>query len=149
MNIPSNLKYTKDDEWIRLEGEFGYIGITDYAQHELGDITFIDIDPDLVGETLEAEEVPASELDHDGTVKAWEHANQLIDERRKWLDEEHDRQDKIHNICNEFAEKAEAFVRDGGTFIATFLSGVVDKNVLVYPGGFPGPFRKQIGRAHV
>ena len=57
MNIPSNLKYTKDDEWIRLEGEFGFIGITDYAQHELGDITFIDIDPDLVGETLEAEEV--------------------------------------------------------------------------------------------
>lgn len=56
MNIPSNLKYTKDDEWIRLEGEFGYIGITDYAQHELGDITFVDIDPDLVGETLEAEE---------------------------------------------------------------------------------------------
>jgi glycine cleavage system H protein len=56
MNIPSNLKYTKDDEWIRLEGEFGFIGITDYAQHELGDITFVDIDPDLVGETLEAEE---------------------------------------------------------------------------------------------
>ena len=57
MNIQSNLKYTNDDEWIRLEGEFGYIGITDYAQHELGDITFVDIDPDLVGETLEAEEV--------------------------------------------------------------------------------------------
>ena len=57
MNIPSNLKYTNDDEWIRLEGEFGYVGITDYAQHELGDITFVDIDPDLVGETLEAEEV--------------------------------------------------------------------------------------------
>ena len=57
MNIPSNLKYTKDDEWIRLEGEFGYIGITDYAQHELGQIIYADIDPDLVGETLEAEEV--------------------------------------------------------------------------------------------
>ena len=57
MNIPTNLKYTKDDEWIRVEGEFGYIGITDYAQHELGDITFVDIDPDLVGETLGAEEV--------------------------------------------------------------------------------------------
>ena len=56
MNIPTNLKYTKDDEWIRLEGEFAYIGITDYAQHELGEITFVDIDPDLVGETLEAEE---------------------------------------------------------------------------------------------
>ncbi len=57
MNIPTNLKYTKDHEWIRLEGEFGYIGITDYAQHELGDITFVDIDPDLVGENLDAEEV--------------------------------------------------------------------------------------------
>ena len=57
MNIPSNLKYTNDDEWIRVEGEFGYIGITDYAQHELGDITFVDIDADLVGETLDAEEV--------------------------------------------------------------------------------------------
>ncbi len=44
-----------------------------------------------------------------------------------------------------FAEKAEAFVRDGGTFVGTFLSGVVDKNMLVYPGGFPGPFRKLFG----
>ena len=57
MNIPANLKYTNDDEWIRLEGEMAYIGITDYAQHELGDITFVDIDPDLVGENLDAEEV--------------------------------------------------------------------------------------------
>lgn len=57
MNIPTNLKYTQDDEWIRLEGENAFIGITDYAQHELGDITFVDVDPDLVGETLDAEEV--------------------------------------------------------------------------------------------
>ena len=56
MNIPTHLKYTKREEWIRLEGEFGYIGITDYAQHELGQIIYADIDPDLVGETLEAEE---------------------------------------------------------------------------------------------
>ncbi len=56
MNIPANLKYTKDDEWVRLEGETAYIGITDYAQHELGDITFVDVDPDLVGETLDAQE---------------------------------------------------------------------------------------------
>ncbi len=56
MNFPSNLKYTKDDEWVRLEGEEAYIGITDYAQHELGDITFVDVDPDLVGETLDAGE---------------------------------------------------------------------------------------------
>lgn len=57
MNIPSNLKYTNDDEWIRVEGEFAYVGITDYAQHELGDITFVDVDPDMVGDTLDAEEV--------------------------------------------------------------------------------------------
>lgn len=56
MNIPSNLKYTADDEWIRLEGETAFVGITDYAQHELGDITFVDVDPDLVGETLDAQE---------------------------------------------------------------------------------------------
>ena len=56
MNIPTNLKYTNDDEWIRLEGEVAFVGITDYAQHELGDITFVDVDPDIVGETLEAQE---------------------------------------------------------------------------------------------
>jgi len=59
--------------------------------------------------TLEAEEVPASEIGHDDTVKAWEHANQLIEERRKWLDEEHARQEKIESLCKDFAEKAEAF----------------------------------------
>ncbi|MGN0034060.1 MAG: glycine cleavage system protein GcvH [Candidatus Limimorpha sp.] len=54
MNIPANLKYTKDHEWIRLEGDNAFIGITDYAQHELGDIVFVDVD--TVDETLEAEE---------------------------------------------------------------------------------------------
>ena len=56
MNIPANLKYTNDDEWIRVEGEVAFVGITDYAQHELGDITFVDVDPDIVGETLDAQE---------------------------------------------------------------------------------------------
>ncbi len=50
MNIPENLKYTNDHEWIRVEGEFGYVGITDFAQGELGDIVFIEIE--TVGETL-------------------------------------------------------------------------------------------------
>ena len=54
MNITTNLKYTKDHEWIRLEGDNAYIGITDYAQHELGDIVFVDVD--TLDETLEAEE---------------------------------------------------------------------------------------------
>ena len=47
MNFPDNLKYTKDHEWIRVEGNTGIIGITDYAQGELGDVVFIDIDPNL------------------------------------------------------------------------------------------------------
>lgn len=47
MNIPDNLKYTKDHEWISIDGNVGTIGITDYAQSELGDIVFVDIDSDL------------------------------------------------------------------------------------------------------
>ena len=54
MNIPQNLKYTQDDEWVRVEGEFAYVGITDYAQHELGDIVFVDVD--CVGDTIGAGE---------------------------------------------------------------------------------------------
>jgi glycine cleavage system H protein len=55
MNVPSNLKYTKDHEWIVLEGDVATIGITAYAAEQLGDIVFVDID--TVGETLAAEEV--------------------------------------------------------------------------------------------
>ncbi len=47
MNFPDNLKYTKDHEWILVEGNTGTIGITDYAQGELGDVVFVDIDPSL------------------------------------------------------------------------------------------------------
>lgn len=55
MNVPSNLKYTKDHEWIACDGEFATIGITAYAVEQLGDIVFVDID--TVGENLAAEEV--------------------------------------------------------------------------------------------
>jgi glycine cleavage system H protein len=55
MNIPSNLKYTKDHEWIRVEGEFAFVGITDFAQGELGDIVYLEIE--TVGETLAKEEI--------------------------------------------------------------------------------------------
>ncbi len=47
MKIPENVKYTKDHEWVRVDGKIGTIGITDYAQGELGDVVFIDIDADL------------------------------------------------------------------------------------------------------
>ncbi len=55
MNVPSNLKYTKDHEWIRIEGDTAFIGVTDFAQHELGDIVFVDIES--VGKTIAREEV--------------------------------------------------------------------------------------------
>lgn len=44
MNLPQELKYTKDHEWIRIEGDVAYVGITDFAQSELGDIVYVDID---------------------------------------------------------------------------------------------------------
>jgi glycine cleavage system H protein len=47
MNIPQNLKYTKEHEWVLVEGTIGTIGVTDYAQGELGDVVFVDIDPSL------------------------------------------------------------------------------------------------------
>jgi glycine cleavage system H protein len=50
MNVPANLKYTKDHEWLKVDGEYAFIGITDYAQHELGDIVFVEVD--TVGEIL-------------------------------------------------------------------------------------------------
>ncbi len=55
MNIPADLKYTKDHEWVRIEGDLAIIGITDFAQSELGDIVYVEIE--TVGETLEREEV--------------------------------------------------------------------------------------------
>ncbi|MCB0787624.1 MAG: glycine cleavage system protein GcvH [Flavobacteriales bacterium] len=55
MNIPKDLRYTKDHEWVRMEGDTAVIGITDFAQGELGDIVFVDITTE--GETLEQEAV--------------------------------------------------------------------------------------------
>ena len=69
MNIPAELKYSRDHEWIRLEGETAYVGITDFAQHELGDIVFVDID--TVDETLEADETF-------GTIEAVKTSSELL-----------------------------------------------------------------------
>lgn len=55
MNIPSELKYTKDHEWLKIEGDVAYVGITDFAQRELGDIVFVEIETQ--GETLDKEAV--------------------------------------------------------------------------------------------
>lgn len=55
MNFPDNLKYTQEHEWIRIEGDVAYIGITDFAQSELGELVFVEVE--TVGETLEREEI--------------------------------------------------------------------------------------------
>lgn len=55
MNVPKDLKYTKDHEWVKINGEIATIGITDFAQGELGDIVYVEVD--TLNETLEKEEV--------------------------------------------------------------------------------------------
>lgn len=55
MNLPENLYYTKDHEWVRVEGDVAIVGITDFAQHELGDIVYVDIDSN--GKTVAQHEV--------------------------------------------------------------------------------------------
>lgn len=55
MNVPENLKYTKDHEWVRIEGDIAVVGITDFAQGELGDIVYVEIETE--GEILDQEEV--------------------------------------------------------------------------------------------
>ncbi|OUR91531.1 glycine cleavage system protein H [Flavobacteriales bacterium 34_180_T64] len=69
MNIPSDLKYTKDHEWVRIENDSITIGITDFAQSELGDIVYVEVE--TVDETLDAEEIF-------GTVEAVKTVSDLL-----------------------------------------------------------------------
>ena len=69
MNVPSDLYYTADHEWVRIDGDIAAIGVTDYAQGELGDIVFVEVE--VEGETLEAEEVF-------GTIEAVKTVSDLI-----------------------------------------------------------------------
>jgi|TARA_B110000879_G_scaffold149266_1_gene193491 glycine cleavage system H protein len=69
MNIPSDLRYTADHEWVKIDGDIATIGVTDYAQGELGDIVFVEVD--TLGEELSAEEVF-------GTIEAVKTVSDLI-----------------------------------------------------------------------
>lgn len=69
MNLPKNLKYTKDHEWLRVEGDTAFVGITDFAQHELGEIVFVEVE--TVGEALGADE-------SFGTVEAVKTVSELL-----------------------------------------------------------------------
>ena len=69
MSVPSDLYYTADHEWVRMDGDIATIGVTDYAQGELGDIVFVEVETE--GETLEAEEVF-------GTIEAVKTVSDLI-----------------------------------------------------------------------
>mgnify|MGYP003234802424 CR=1 FL=1 len=75
MNFPNDVKYTKEHEWFRLEGDVAYVGITDYAQEQLGDIVFVDIQ--TVGETLAADEVF-------GTIEVVKTISDLFLQRPVW-----------------------------------------------------------------
>ena len=91
MNFPDNLRYTKDHEWILLEGNIATIGITEFAQRELGDIVFVDIP--TVGKTLEAEDVF-------GTVEAVKTVSDLflpVDGTIKELNEELESEPELVN----------------------------------------------------
>ncbi len=69
MNTPTNLKYSQDHEWVRVEGDVAYVGITDFAQDQLGEIVFVEIE--TVGETMDAGEVF-------GSVEAVKTVSELI-----------------------------------------------------------------------
>ena len=69
MNVPSNLKYSSDHEWCRVEGDIAYVGITDFAQSQLGDIVFVDVD-------TEGEEVAKNEVF--GTIEAVKTVSDLM-----------------------------------------------------------------------
>ena len=78
MEFPSNVKYTKEHEWIRVEGDIAYVGITDYAQEQLGDIVFVDITTEgetpVSGEVLEQNEALADNpelVNQDPYGKGW------------------------------------------------------------------------------
>jgi glycine cleavage system H protein len=93
MNFPKELKYTKDHEWIRVEGTVGYVGITDYAQSELGEIVFVDIPTE--GEVVEKESVfgtieavkTVSDLFMPATGEVIE-TNALLDEHPEYINED-------------------------------------------------------------
>ena len=69
MNVPSDLHYTADHEWVKIDGDVAIVGVTDYAQGELGDIVFVEVETE--GETLDAEEVF-------GTIEAVKTVSDLI-----------------------------------------------------------------------
>ena len=75
MNFPNELKYTKDHEWIRVEGDEAVIGITDFAQRELGDIVFVDVD--TIGEEVGQDEVF-------GTIEAVKTVSDLFNPVAYW-----------------------------------------------------------------
>ena len=82
MNIPANLKYTKDHEWISLDGDVATVGITDFAQKELGDIVYVEVE--TLDQTLDAEEVfgtveAVKWLDGDPKLQVRESDGTLVD----------------------------------------------------------------------
>ena len=91
MNLPSELKYTKEHEWVRIEGDTAYIGITDFAQRELGDIVYVDID--TVGKDVAKDEVF-------GTVEAVKTVSDLFSPLSGTVDEVNEKLGSYPELVN-------------------------------------------------
>ena len=92
MEFPENLKYSEDHEWVKVEGNIAYIGITDFAQSELGDIVYVDVDPEL-------SEVTANEVF--GTVEAVKTVSDLLSPVSGKVLEAYPELDEVPQVNNE------------------------------------------------
>ncbi|MBN2893250.1 MAG: glycine cleavage system protein GcvH [Bacteroidales bacterium] len=117
MNIPQNLKYSNDHEWVLVEGDIATVGVTDYAQKELGDIVYVEVD--VVGETLEA-------TDTFGTVEAVKTVADLLMPVSGEVLEKNESLDDQPELIN-----SEAF--DGGWIIKIKMSNPDELDKLLSP----------------
>ena len=115
MNFPENLRYTKDHEWVSLEGNIATIGITDFAQRELGDIVYVDIN--TVGKSLEADEVF-------GTVEAVKTVSDLFLPVTGTISE-------INNALNDKPESVNSDPYGGGWMVKITVNNPADVDALM------------------
>ena len=124
MNIPTDLKYTKDHEWIKIDGDIATIGVTDFAQKELGDIVFVEVDTE--GETLASGEVF-------GTVEAVKTVSDLFMPLAGTVDSFNESLEDTPEIVNQDPYGAGWMVKikfDAGTDLSELLSADQYKEVI-------------------
>ena len=112
MNIPSELKYTKDHEWVRIDGDIATIGITDFAQSELGDIVYVEVE--TVDETLEADRQDANQT----LAKELNLKLKMLDEEWKDIrDELHEEISSAKGDSQKFEHELDVIEEQHGAFL--------------------------------